>query len=128
MFLIDLPRLPNEELDKPQDLTQFAKDLFYYCDKAGYASDKTTLAMLRKYNWSKTSKYAFVHSIGGANFGDDCKRTGFAGLANAVKNLGLGVQPGAKCDFVTSSLGTLNADLLTKMYKAAMGMFFPQLS
>lgn len=84
--------------------------------------------MLRKYNWSKTNKYAFVHSIGGANIGEACKRTGFAGLANAVKKLGLGVQLGAKCDFVTSSLGTLNADLLTKMYKAAMGMSILRLS
>jgi len=55
---------------------------------------------LHRIDYSKTAHLAFVHSIGGSHTGDDWKRTGYPGLATAVKALGLQSGKGLMVDYV----------------------------
>ncbi|KAF8427386.1 tyrosyl-DNA phosphodiesterase-domain-containing protein [Tirmania nivea] len=120
VFLIDLPRIPrNQERLKESELTHFAKELIYFCEKKGYPAN--ILDALHRIDYSKTTHLTFVHSIGGSHTGDDWKRTGYPGLAAAVKALGLQSGKGLMVDYVTSSVGALNRVFLTNMYRAVMG-------
>jgi hypothetical protein len=103
--LIDLPRLPE---GKPSDgkLTEFAKELFHFVQAMGL--DEKLISSLRKFDFSRTSHLAFVHSMlvypddpeclrnatltsasGGSHSGRNMKRTGYCGLGTAVRNLDL---------------------------------------
>jgi len=61
VFIIDLPKLETEEQQKIQQLTPFAEDLIYFL--SAQELDEKLLSSLRKYDFSKTSRYGFVHSM-----------------------------------------------------------------
>lgn len=83
-------------------LTHFAKELIYFCEKKGLPTE--VLNNLRKYDYSSTAPLAFVHSVGGSQMGGDCERTGYLGLATAVRTLGLHSSKGLLVDYVVSLL------------------------
>lgn len=58
LFLIDLPRKANETID---DTTPFRDELVYFL-RASTLNEKIIDKMLQ-YDFSKTAKYAFVHSM-----------------------------------------------------------------
>ncbi|KAI9660302.1 MAG: hypothetical protein M1829_006504 [Trizodia sp. TS-e1964] len=121
VFIIDLPRLPHN----PQasgDLTFFGKELVYFLEAQGLIPD--AIHSLQKFDFSKTSKYAFIHTIalsGGSHGGEDWRRTGYCGLGRAIRKLGLQTQHDLDIDYVTSSMGALNDQLLSTLYLAAQG-------
>ena len=61
VFLIDLPRLPNEKTVVLDDLTDFGKELHYFLDAMGL--DKKISNSLLKFDFSHTAKLRFVHSM-----------------------------------------------------------------
>ena len=119
-FIIDLPRLP----DGPQaaeDLTFFGKELVYFLNAQGL--ERSIVNSLYKFDFSATRDLAFVHTIGGAHSGaeDLWRRTGYSGLGRAVKALGLHTKAKIEVDFVTSSVGSLNLEFLSHIYRACQG-------
>lgn len=122
VFLIDLPRLPNEHTQiKQEDLTPFATELVYFLESMKL--EKTIVRSIYNFDFSKTKDLAFVHSIGGTHGGQEelWRRTGFCGLGKAVQELGLATDRALLVDFVTSSVGSLNIDFLSTLYLAAQG-------
>jgi hypothetical protein len=61
VFIIDLPKLGTEEQQKTQRLTPFGEDLIYFL--SAQKLDEKLLSSLRKYDFSKTSRYGFVHTM-----------------------------------------------------------------
>ena len=61
VFIIDLPRLSEGENDNREELTPFAEDLLYFLTAQG--RDDKLVSGLRKYDFSETSRYAFVHTM-----------------------------------------------------------------
>lgn len=120
VFLIDLPRKPDDQHTPITELTAFGKDLIYFLQAMGL--EDTVVQSVHKYDFSKTKDLAFVHTIGGAHVGDEARsRTGYCGLGRAVRQLGLDTHKSLKIDFVTSSVGSLNIGFLTTLYLAAQG-------
>jgi hypothetical protein len=79
--------------------------------------DETLIDSLRRFDFSRTSHLAFVHSMlvdprfsgvkphpnrcsGGSHSGKDWKRTGYCGLGTAVRNLGLHTEETLDIDIV----------------------------
>ncbi|EZF26026.1 hypothetical protein H112_01832 [Trichophyton rubrum D6] len=117
LFLIDLPRKANETVN---DTTPFRDELVYFL-RASTLNEKIIDKMLQ-YDFSKTAKYAFVHSIGGSHIGSGSyERTGHCGLGTAVKSLGLATSRPLKLDYITSSVGSLTATFLQNLYWSAQG-------
>ena len=100
VFLIDLPRYPRaQQPASPSHLTFFARELIYFCQRKGYPDN--IIHALHRVDYSKTAPYALVHSVGGSQTKDDWIRTGYPGLANAVKTLGWqSEKAGLQLDFV----------------------------
>lgn len=73
------------------------------------------------FDFSRTAKIGFVHSIGGAHTGNSWKRTGYCGLASTVQKLGIQNKDPIKIDFVTASLGNLTPKFIESLYLAAQG-------
>ncbi|TGO75353.1 hypothetical protein BELL_0218g00050 [Botrytis elliptica] len=119
VFLIDLPRLPNGERASDDQLTPFAQDLLYYLHAMTLAP--RTIESLRRFDFSNTKHLAFVHSIGGSHFGMELQRTGYPGLGNCVRSLGLHTDHPLEIEYVTSSMGNLDDRFLRTMYLAAQG-------
>jgi hypothetical protein len=61
VFIIDLPLLETAEQREAQKLTPFAEDMFYFLSAQGL--DESLLNSLKKYDFSETNRYAFVHSM-----------------------------------------------------------------
>lgn len=59
-FLIDLPRLPDNRPAEPEP-TEFAKELFHFVQAMGL--DDKLIGSLKKFDFSRTSHLAFVHSM-----------------------------------------------------------------
>ncbi|RPA83829.1 phospholipase D/nuclease [Ascobolus immersus RN42] len=116
VFLIDLPvlRVGEEYVE-----TQFSRELVAFCRAKGLPEG--IFNKLKRTNFARTKNLAFVHSIGGSHMGTAARTTGYPLLANAVKEMGWSVGPGAELDFVTSSVGSLTREFLTNIYKACMG-------
>lgn len=87
-------------------LTEFAKELFHFAQAMGL--DEKLINSLRRFDFSRTSHLAFVHSMlvapnhpenlrnvtltinsGGSHSGREIERTGYCGLGRAVRNLAL---------------------------------------
>ncbi|KAL2067954.1 hypothetical protein VTL71DRAFT_16052 [Oculimacula yallundae] len=117
-FLIDLPRLPTGQT--ATELTFFAKELLYFSGAMGL--DPKTLDSLKNFDFSRTSKMAFVHSIAGSHSGAEAwKRTGYCGLGTAIQKLGLATDETIEVDFLAASIGNLNETFLKSLYLAAQG-------
>lgn len=120
-FLIDLPRLPADQVVHEHKMTRFGKDLIYFLEAMGL--DKTIISSIQYFDFSATRELAFVHTIGGAHTGEGApwRRTGYCGLGRAVSQLGLALEKPLAIDYVTSSIGSLNMDFLLMLYLAAQG-------
>ncbi|KAL4992890.1 tyrosyl-DNA phosphodiesterase-domain-containing protein [Aspergillus falconensis] len=116
VFLIDLPK---KDASTSGDSTSFYRDLVHFL-KASTLHEKV-IAKLEEFDFSKTARFAFVHTIGGSHWGDSWTQTGYCGLGRSLSSLGLQVSKPMNLDFVTSSLGSLNADFMKCIYLAAQG-------
>ncbi|RAL02741.1 uncharacterized protein BO80DRAFT_463461 [Aspergillus ibericus CBS 121593] len=118
VFLIDLPKRRNMLLNR-QPNTRFYEELVYFLE----ASDlhENVIAKLDNFDFTKTAKYAFVHTIGGTHTGLRWKRTGYPGLGSAIERLGLRTSNPVNVDFVTSSVGALTDEFLRTIYLASQG-------
>ncbi|KAH7321545.1 tyrosyl-DNA phosphodiesterase [Rhexocercosporidium sp. MPI-PUGE-AT-0058] len=117
-FLIDLPRLASGQATT--ELTYFAEELLFFADAMGL--DQETLSSIRKFDFSRTSQLAFVHSIGGSHLDRGVwKRTGYCGLGTAIVKLGLETEEALEIDFLAASIGSLNETFLKSLYLAAQG-------
>ena len=119
VFLIDLPRLPEDQRTTPKDMTFFGTELIYFLEAMGL--EQTIVDSMYKFDFTATKNLAFVHNIGGAHSGESWRRTGYCGLGRAVKELDLATDKSIHLDFVTSSVGSLNDDFLKMLYLAAQG-------
>jgi len=118
VFIIDLPRLPDDQKTTREELTSFGKELMFFLDKQGVHDDITSGIL--QFNFTSTKDMAFIHTIGGILHGDEAKRTGHPGLAQAVRQLGLETDD-LEIDFAASSIGALKDDYLRMIYAAARG-------
>ncbi|KAK3333282.1 tyrosyl-DNA phosphodiesterase-domain-containing protein [Cercophora scortea] len=118
VFLIDLPKLGLDQ-QPAKELPPFGEDLCYFLSAQGL--DETLIKSLRKYDFSATAPYGFVHSIVGSHSGDAWKRTGYCGLGRAVKALNLSSKQTVELDYVCASLGAINPSLLKALYYACQG-------
>ncbi|RAH41165.1 uncharacterized protein BO95DRAFT_447248 [Aspergillus brunneoviolaceus CBS 621.78] len=117
VFLIDLPKIDVKKQECPA--TAFYEDLVYFLKAC--TLHENIIAKLKSFDFAKTAKYAFVHTIGGAHTGTAWERTGYCGLGRAVERMGLRTSHPLNIDFVTSSLGSLTDDLLRSIYLASQG-------
>ncbi|PYI00130.1 phospholipase D/nuclease [Aspergillus ellipticus CBS 707.79] len=121
VFLIDLPKTSSTASGK-RPSTDFYNELVYFLRASTLHED--VIFKLDSFDFSKTSKYAFVHTIGGSHTGNAWKRTGYCGLGHAVSSLGLSTSKPVNLDFVrakTSSIGSLNSEFLRSLYLASQG-------
>ncbi|KAF2140511.1 uncharacterized protein K452DRAFT_273095 [Aplosporella prunicola CBS 121167] len=120
VFLIDLPRLPDNQRIDESNLTFFGKELLGYLR---YCNMGTSVAnSMLKFDWSETKDLAFVHTKGGSHVGGDAYKTGFPYLSNAIKKLELQTaQDTMEMDYATSSLGALRRGFMRQMRLAAGG-------
>ncbi|PYH48209.1 uncharacterized protein BP01DRAFT_354054 [Aspergillus saccharolyticus JOP 1030-1] len=117
VFLIDLPKLNDNQQELPR--TAFYEDLVHFLKAC--TLQESIIAKLKNFDFSKTAKYAFVHTIGGAHAGTAWERTGYCGLGRAVRNMGLRTSKPLNIDFVASSLGSLSDNFLKSLYLACQG-------
>ncbi|CAG8386813.1 unnamed protein product [Penicillium salamii] len=123
VFLIDLPKIdvPPSEVQKTSEThnTQFYTELVYYLEASTLHSN--LIDKLKGFDFTETKRYAFVHSVGGSNTGERWKRTGCSGLGLALQKLGLATESKLNIDYITSSMGSLNAQFMRSMYLACKG-------
>jgi hypothetical protein len=120
VFLIDLPRSNlATTAGQQQQQPQFAEDLFYFIKAQGLPED--VVRRVYEHNFSGTIGLGFVHTIGGVHADLSWKLTGHCGLGRTVAGLGLISKKAVEVDYVTSSVGSLNAEFLRSMYLAAQG-------
>ncbi|PCG90549.1 Tyrosyl-DNA phosphodiesterase [Penicillium occitanis (nom. inval.)] len=118
VFLIDLPKKSTHDAaDAPK--TAFHEELAYFLKAS--TLHENIIAKLSSFDFSETSRYAFVHTVGGSHFGESLTRTGHCGLSRAVKSLGLKTESPVNVDFVTSSIGALTDEFMRSMYLSAQG-------
>lgn len=118
VFIIDLPRLPENEVATREELTNFGKELMFFLDKQGMDDDIKSAIL--HFDFCSTKDMAFVHTVGGILHGDESKRTGHPGLSRAVRQLGLETDY-LEIDFAASSIGALKDEYLCMIYSAARG-------
>ncbi|TLD22890.1 hypothetical protein PspLS_07232, partial [Pyricularia sp. CBS 133598] len=119
VFIIDLPPLKAGVKVEDNVLTSFGEELSYFLTAQGL--NERIVSSLRKYDFSQTSRYAFVHTIAGVHTGDKWKRTGYCGLGRAIQKLGLATDEPVEIDFVASSMGSLKYGYLAALYNAFQG-------
>ncbi|KAK0116055.1 hypothetical protein ONS95_013089 [Cadophora gregata] len=117
-FLIDLPRLPPGS--PSTEPTHFAEELLFFLHAIDL--DQGIINSLKKFDFTRTSQMAFVHSIGGSHPDQGIwKRTGYCGLGTAIRKLGLQTDAALDIDFLAASIGSLNQTFLKCLYNAAQG-------
>ena len=119
VFMIDLPRLPDEEKTPVKDLTPFGAELLYFLRRQGL--DKDVRDGVLNFDFTATRNLMFVHTVGGSHFGEEAERTGLPGLARAVRELRLETGKDLQIDFATSSIGNLKDAYLSSLHAAARG-------
>jgi hypothetical protein len=119
VFLIDLPRIEDQESREANVLTPFGEDLCYFLQAQGV--DDGLVRSLVKYDFSETKTYGFVHSCAGSHGDENWRRTGYCGLGRSVAALGLSTKEAVDVDIVCSSLGAITYDLLRRIYNACQG-------
>ncbi|CAG8087498.1 unnamed protein product [Penicillium olsonii] len=123
VFLIDLPKIDltsSETGNKNQTHnTQFYEELVYFLEAC--TLNPKIIERLEGFDFTETKRYAFVHSIGGSSTGESWRRTGCSGMGRALKKLGLATEMKINVDYVTSSVGNLNAQFMRAMYLACKG-------
>ena len=124
VWIIDLPLKEMGQTvgvgGKKNSGTLFEKSLVQFLKAQTVPED--VLQKLDRFDFSKTERYGFVHSIGGTHQGQQAwGTTGVCGLGKTISNLGLGTKNPISMDYVTSSVGSLNADFMSSIYLAAQG-------
>jgi len=61
VFIIDLPKFETAAECEAQQLTPFAESLIYFLE--AQELDNHLVESLKKYDFSETKRYAFVHSM-----------------------------------------------------------------
>ncbi|KIW88668.1 uncharacterized protein Z519_10714 [Cladophialophora bantiana CBS 173.52] len=132
VWLIDLPAKPlpastanSASLDgatagrSPE--TSFEKSLKAFLTAQTVPDD--VVRKLDLFDFRRTERYGFVHTIGGMHGGQEAwQTTGLCGLGRTITELGLAARGGPiQMDYVTSSVGSLNDDFLRSMHLAASG-------
>ncbi|RAH63398.1 tyrosyl-DNA phosphodiesterase [Aspergillus piperis CBS 112811] len=115
VFLIDLPKKNGAE--KPT--THFYEDLVHFLKAS--TLHENVIAKLDSFDFSKTSKYAFVHTIGGSHTDTAWRRTGYCGLGRAVERMNLRTSVPLNIDFIASSVGAITDQFLRSLYLASQG-------
>ncbi|KAJ9150887.1 Ubiquitin interaction domain-containing protein [Pleurostoma richardsiae] len=118
VFLIDLPRIDDPEERLNNELPLFGKELSHFLSAQGM--DHKLVESLRNYDFSETSRYGFVHTIGGSHVSDR-QHTGYYGLARAVNALGLATDKPVDVDYVSASVGSITREFVASLYKACQG-------
>lgn len=119
VFMIDLPRLSEGDKTDVEKLTPFGKELIYFLAKQDLDDDVRNGVL--NFDFAATAGMAFVHTVGGAHYGEDAERTGLPGLARAVRDLRLQANDNVEIDFAASSVGSLNDGYLRSVHAAARG-------
>ena len=142
VFLIDLPKLKpgqnyevaeeqEESVSDIEDATQhgnegrrqkqtaFMQNLLQFVKAKGLPDD--VVKRLQEYDFARTSRLRFVHTIGGVHMEGNWKLTGHCGLGRAVASLSLGTEQALQISFVTSSVGSLDGEFMRSIYLAAKG-------
>ncbi|KAI0901612.1 phospholipase D/nuclease [Annulohypoxylon nitens] len=119
VFIIDLPRLDDSKSQASNGLGPFGDELCYFLRALGL--EESLVNSLSNYDFSEANHYRFVHSIAASHVGDKWQRTGYCGLGRAIKSLGLNTTGDIEVDYMVSSLGSVNMDLITAIYYAAQG-------
>ncbi|KAL5604672.1 hypothetical protein BROUX41_001977 [Berkeleyomyces rouxiae] len=117
VFLIDLPLQQEPLEDASPGPFEHSLTRFLLLSKL----PEGLVSSLKKYDFSAANKYRFVYSANGSHRGQDRDLAGFCGLANAVKSLGLATSNPVEVDIVSSSVGKLNIDFLSKIYTSCRG-------
>jgi hypothetical protein len=118
-FLIDLPRLKDHDQGSKPDLTFFGKSLVYFLEKIGL--QESARKGVLSFDFSNTANLAFVHSVFGPHYDDALNRTGYPGLSQAIRELGIKTRDDLQLDFASSSIGSLNDSTINNIYEAARG-------
>ncbi|KAK0281450.1 hypothetical protein LTS00_012454 [Friedmanniomyces endolithicus] len=119
VFLIDLPRLPNDTQADKSTLPAFAQDLLFFLEQQ--ALDQDIRDGVLNFDFSATTRMRFVHTTGGTFHGDEAARTGLLGLSRAVRDLNLQTAADLHLDFAASSIGSLHDEFLRSLHSAARG-------
>jgi hypothetical protein len=61
VFLVDLPRLPNDKKISPPELTPFGRELRRFLQAQDMES--SIIESLLKFDYAKTTRLAFVHTM-----------------------------------------------------------------
>ncbi|KAK7895065.1 hypothetical protein LTR67_005804 [Exophiala xenobiotica] len=128
VFLIDLPGKgnPRESTSSIMGTTQGTETEFETSLRAFLTAQTVpadVIVKLSGFDFSQTKHLGFVHTIGGAHTGPTRTTTGHYGLSRTITHLGLATQRPIEMDYVTSSLGNLNDEFMTSIYRAAQGDF-----
>lgn len=99
--------------------TQFETSLKAFLTAQTVPGD--VLAKLDQFDFRRTTRLGFVHTIGGVHTGQAWKATGLYGLSRVVSQLGLAARGPVQMDYVTSSIGSLNDEFMSIMQRAAQG-------
>lgn len=119
-FVIDLPKLSMEAVktgDTPT--TSFQESLLYFLQAQNMQRD--VIEKIELFDFQRTARLGFVHSIGGSHVEEDWRKTGICGLGATIHNLGLSSTLPISLDYIASSIGSLNDDFLRSLYLAAQG-------
>ncbi|KAK9477490.1 tyrosyl-DNA phosphodiesterase-domain-containing protein [Lipomyces japonicus] len=125
LYVQDFPLKPaqhdNNHGPGETKLPPFAEELIYFLQAQEMFAD--IIDRLRtQVVWQHVEDVRFVHSIGGeARVPDGINRTGFPGLARAIRSLGANGQVSAQLDYVVSSVGSLTPVMLESIYLAGIG-------
>jgi hypothetical protein len=119
VWLIDLPLREEATTTAKRTEPPFQKSLKHFLKAQTVPDD--VLRKLDQFDFGKTAKYGFVHSIGGVHTGQTWKMTGIGGLGHTVTELGLATRDPIQLDYVTSSVGSLNDEFMNSIYLAAQG-------
>ena len=130
VFLVDLPRLPNEQHGEANtSLTPFAHELIHFLeaqkiDEQAPEGAPSIVAAVKKFDFTNTKHLAFIHTICGSQLEEEIHSTGFPLLAKAVRTLGVaaGAIEVMQVDFAASSIGSaLTPAKIEEMYRALRG-------
>ncbi|KAJ5613043.1 hypothetical protein N7510_006237 [Penicillium lagena] len=100
-FLIDLPK-KSDDISSQCSKTAFYEELVYFLK--AMTLHENVISKLDSFDFSKTARYAFVHTVGGSHTGDSWKRTGHCGLGRAVARLGLQSPKPINIEFVATDV------------------------
>lgn len=119
VYLIDLPRHADGRTRSKEDLTFFGRELMFFLDQMGLW-DKAREGILN-FDFSKTEKLAFIHSMAGTHYGEDMQRTGFVGLGRAIRELKLDTED-LRLDYASASVGNLDSNMIGSFYHSCRGI------